>query len=166
MPPNAAAPAEPAPRLAGTSGDVRNLAVAGLVVGAWAVVPPYVGPALATASRVEFADHVVPAIVIVAIAGFALWSSSRRCDPTLMFLGGLSILLAGFWMTATHVPLVLQARRGGAPWGATVYHSLPGLAVLVVGGLWSAKFWGDEPTGPESPESSPAAAGTDAPGAA
>ncbi len=119
------------------------------------------GPALATASRVEFADHVVPAIVIVAIAGFALWSSSRRVDPTLVFLGGLSILLAGFWMTATHVPLVLQARRGDAPWGATVYHSLPGLAVLAVGGFWSARFWGEEPSGQGSHESSSAAAGTD-----
>ena len=118
--------------------------MAGLVVGAWALLPPYIGPPLATRARDEFADHVVPGIALIAIAAACLGASTRRIDPTLAFVAGLAVVLAGFWMTATHVPLVLQASRGQAPWGATIFHSLPGLAVMAVGGFWAARFWGDE----------------------
>lgn len=130
----------------GASRHVRSLALAGLAVGVWALVPPYVGPSLATAARVEFADHVVPAAAILSIAGATLWASARGVTPTLLFVAGLGVVLAGLWMTATHVPLVLQAMRGQAPWGATAYHSVPGLAVLALGGLWTARFWADEAT--------------------
>ena len=138
----------------------RTLAVAALAVGAWSLLPPYVGPALATEARVEFADHVVPGITVITVAAASLGASTRRAAPTLLFLAGLGVILAGFWMTATHVPLVLQATRGEAPWGATAYHSLPGLAVLAVGGLWSARFWSEDATHEESHQASSPAPGS------
>ncbi len=118
---------------------------AGVLVGAWAFLPPYTGPALNTAARVEFADHVVPGIVVVAISILALFAGSRGDAEPLLFGAGLGVVLAGFWMTATHFPLVVQATRGEAPWGATVYHSLPGLAVLLLGVAWAVAYR-SEPT--------------------
>ncbi len=123
----------------------RLLAGAGLLVAAWALLPPYTGPALNTAARAEFADHVVPGIAVVVISTLALFAGSRGDADPLMFAAGLGVVLAGFWMTATHFPLVVQATRGEAPWGATLYHSLPGLAVLVLGVAWAVTYR-SEPT--------------------
>lgn len=123
----------------------RGLAGAGVVVGAWALLPPYTGPALNTAARVEFADHVVPGIVVVAISILTLLTGRRGRGDQLLFAAGLGVILAGFWMTATDLPLVMQAARAEAPWSATVYHSLPGLAVLVLGVTWALRYR-SEPT--------------------
>lgn len=112
----------------------------GLLIGGWALIPPYSGPALDTAQRVEIADHVVPGIFVLATSIGSLVVGRRRATGALAFLAGLGIILAGVWMTATHVPLVLQAARQEAPWGATVYHSLPGLAVLGLGAAWAYAF--------------------------
>ncbi len=116
------------------------LAGAGLLVGAWALLPPYTGPALNTADRVEFADHVVPGVAVIAVSVAALLLARRHGNDNLSFAAGLGIVLSGFWMTTTHLPLVLQAARGEAPWGATIYHSLPGLAVLALGVAWAATY--------------------------
>ncbi len=116
------------------------LAGLGLVVGCWALLPPYTGPALNTAARVEFVDHVVPAIVIITISVLAYLFGRRPAATSVLFPAGLGISLAGFWMTATHAPLVLQATRDQAPWGATIYHSAPGLAVLALGAAWAFTF--------------------------
>lgn len=116
------------------------LAGLGLLVGCWALLPPYTGPALNTSARVEFVDHVVPGVVVVAISALALLFARRAGAATVLFPAGLGIFLAGFWMTATHVPLVLQAARDQAPWGATIYHSLPGLAVLALGSFWAFTY--------------------------
>lgn len=113
---------------------------AGFLVGAWALLPPYSGPALNTADRVEFADHVVPGVVVIAVSAVALLLARRPNPANLLFPAGLVIVLAGFWMTATHLPLVLQATRAQAPWGATIYHSLPCLAVLVLGVVWAVTY--------------------------
>ncbi len=112
----------------------------GLLVGCWAFLPPYTGPALNTSDRVEFVDHVVPAIVIITISVLALLFGRRPAGTSVLFPAGLGIFLAGFWMTATHAPLVLQATRDQAPWGATIYHSAPGLAVLALGAAWAFTF--------------------------
>lgn len=124
-----------------------------LLVGAWALLPPYTGPFLATDDTVEIVDHVVPGVVVIAVAlGTFLLARSGRATP-LLFPAGLGIVLAGFWMTATHLPLVLQATRQQAPWGATVYHSLPGLAVLVLGVTWAVTY--QTPAADEKLTSSP-----------
>jgi hypothetical protein len=116
------------------------LAGLGLVVGCWAILPPYTGPALNTSYRVEVIDHVVPSIVIIVISALSFFFARRGGAASVLFPAGLGIFLAGFWMTATHAPLVLQATRQEAPWGATIYHSLPGLAVLALGATWAFTF--------------------------
>ena len=116
------------------------LAGLGLLVGAWALIPPYTGPALNTAEQVEFVDHVVPGIVVIAISALAFLFSARAAVAGALFPAGLGILLAGFWMSATHAPLVLQAIRDQAPWDATIYHSVPGLAVLALGTAWAVTY--------------------------
>ncbi len=125
------------------------LPLVGLLVGLWAIIPPYVDAfgVLDVESRVEFADHVVPGIAVLAMAALAyLLLRSPQPSPLLLFVAGATITLAGFWMVATHLPLVSQARRGQAPWGAVLWHSLPGVGVILVGAIWTLRFWGaDEP---------------------
>lgn len=125
---------------------VPMLAGAGVLVGAWALLPPYTGPALNTAARVEFADHVVPGVLVLAISIVSLLMARRDNADQLLFGAGLGVVLAGFWMVATHLPLVLQATRQQAPWGATLYHSTPGVAVLVLGVVWALTYNRSEST--------------------
>ena len=122
------------------SAALPMLAGLGLLVGGWALLPPYSGPALNTADNVEFVDHVAPGVLVIAIALGSLLLARGERASTLLFPAGLAIVLAGFWMTATHLPLVLQATRQQAPWGATIYHSLPGLAVLALGVAWTITY--------------------------
>lgn len=111
----------------------RALPLAGLLSGLWALVPLYSGPELNVARRVEIADHLIPGVVVLAacVAAIAL-----RLRATKLLVAGMAVALAGFWMTATHLPLVLQAKDGGVAWGSALYHTLPGVAVLVVGLVW------------------------------
>lgn len=126
-----------------TAGAPR-LAVAGLVVGAWALLPPYTGPPLATSTRVEVADHVVPGLVLLAVVVVVLAAGRRRHPGALLMLvAGLVVALAGLWMIFTHLPLVAQALDGAVPWGATLYHSAPGLAVGGLGFVWARRYWSE-----------------------
>jgi hypothetical protein len=122
-----------------------KLAILGLVLGVWAVLPPYTGPDINTETRVEVADHIVPAVVLLAVVTWSFFLLRRPDLPGLSLLAaGLAILLAGIWMTATHLPLMNQAFRGGAgdpSLGAALYHTLPGLAVGALGLVWSAVHW-------------------------
>ncbi|MGH9184100.1 MAG: hypothetical protein ACRDZ9_09920 [Acidimicrobiales bacterium] len=117
--------------------------MAGLVVGVWAVLPPFSGPELNTELRVEVADHAVPGalVLLVSLAAVALVPRLARPASALL-VAGLVVFLAGFWMVATHVPLVAQALGDEAPVGATVYHALPGVAVAVLGAVWAGSYWG------------------------
>jgi len=119
------------------------LPVAGLVVGLWALLPPYSGPEINTATRVEVADHVVPAALVLGVSAWALWRARRPSPPagTGLLVAGFAVVLAGLWMTATHLPLVAQARRDEVTEAAAAYHTLPGLAVLALGALWAARHW-------------------------
>lgn len=124
--------------------------IAGVAIGVWAFLPKVAGPALNTADRVEFADHVVPAIVIVLASVTSFAVVRRSAQPgTALFVAGLLVALSGLWMTATHFPLLVQAFRDEVDWGAALFHSLPGLAVLTLGTLWSVRFW-SEAAPPES----------------
>lgn len=128
-----------------------------LVMAALAAVPPYLDifGKLDVESRVEFADHVVPAVVVAAVAviGLVVLRSSRPSQMVL-FVGGGFIMLAGFWMMATHFPLIEQGRDGISPWGTIAWHSLPGVAVTLFGLIWTSRFWGDEEAD-EAPSPSP-----------
>ncbi|PLS76470.1 MAG: hypothetical protein CYG61_01925 [Actinobacteria bacterium] len=135
-----------------SAGLRRALPFLGLAVALWALLPPYTGPDLATEMRVEIADHVVPAILMMVLSLAALLRGRRAGAGaqagTFMLLAGMGILLAGFWMVATHVPLVAQARRGEVPGGTAAYHTAPGVAVALLGLVWAAVHWND--AAPES----------------
>lgn len=121
---------------------VPMLAGLGVLVGTWALLPRYGGPRLELGPRgdqLEFVDHVVPGAVVIVASLLALLLV-RRAALGPLFAVGLAIVVAGLWMDATHLPLVLQATRNEAPWPATLHHSLPGLAVLLLGVGWCLLF--------------------------
>jgi hypothetical protein len=121
----------------------RALPVIGLVAAGVAVLPPYTASDICTSTRVEVADHVVPA-VLMALLSLAALVAARRPRPGMFpLVAGLGILLAGLWMTATHVPLVAQATRDEVSYGTAAYHTVPGLLVLAFGVVWTATHWGD-----------------------
>lgn len=129
------------------------LPLAGLLVGVWAVLPPYSGPEINTATSVEVADHVIPAVVLLGVSAWALVRSRRprpagQAPGSGLLVAGMAIVLAGLWMTATHVPLVNQARNDQVGTAAAAYHTIPGLVVLGLGARWVARHWADaEPDG-------------------
>lgn len=129
------------------AGPARTtLPLAGLALGLWAALPPYVGPSMPLDPVVEVVDHVVPSVLILAVSAAAL-AERVRAATTVMFVGGLLVALAGFWMVATHVPLLVQAAQGLVSWTPAVWHFAPGLAVVVFGGLWALRHGQDpEPT--------------------
>lgn len=121
----------------------------GLVISAWALLPPYSGPKLNTETRVEVADHVVPSLVLVVVSMAVLLLGRRKAGPaTLGLVAGFLVALSGLWMVATHVPLLGQAARGesGVTWAAAAYHFTPSLVVLVLGLVWVGAHWSDLPS--------------------
>jgi hypothetical protein len=136
----------------------------GLAVALWASLPKYSGPRLSVSSSKEFADHIVPAVVVLLASVAGIAASRRPQGPgAIRFVGGMAVLLAGLWMMATHIPLVSQTARGGpdaASWAATIYHTSAALAVFGLGLLWATVTWseaGDE--GGSAPASPKAASG-------
>ena len=122
---------------------VPMLAGLGILVGTWALLPRYGGPRLELGPRgdqLEFVDHVVPGTVVIMVSLLAVVIGRRARTLEPLFGLGLVIVVAGLWMDATHLPMVLQATRNEAPWGATLHHSLPGLAVLLLGVGWCLLF--------------------------
>lgn len=110
----------------------------------WAALPFFVSPPLDTDNVVEFVDHVVPALVVLAVCIDAL-IVQRRPDGggNHLFVGGLALVLAGLWVVATHLPLVSQAAQPGdeAPWAGTIYHSASAVAALGFSLIWMAANW-------------------------
>ena len=136
--------ADPAP--AGRTVPVVPLL--GVVVGLWGSLPRFVDSGLLTEDRVEVVDHVVPGAVVVIVSLVALVVAGRSPKPgPLLFVAGLVVVLAGLFMVATHVPLVMQATRDEAPWGGTLFHTSAALAVFGLGLLWASAYW--SPTAPE-----------------
>lgn len=108
----------------------RQLAGALLLFGVWATAAPYVGPTLGfvvqTRSVNEVVTHIVPGVPVLAVAVF-VWATRRFPLPA-----ALVAVLGGFWMTGTHLPLLLQAAGGGIDWPSAIWHSTPGLTIFVV----------------------------------
>ena len=134
----AASAVKPAP-------DVRTfLPYVGLFIAFWASLPKYSGPFLNTSDSAEFADHIVPAVLVGVVSVVALLARKRAGGPgAVPFFCGMAILLAGFWMVATHVPLISEAFRDLAPWAATIYHSSAAFAVFGFGLFWTVTHWSD-----------------------
>jgi hypothetical protein len=122
----------------------RLVPAVGLVVGACAIVPVLVGPKLNVTHDVEIADHLVPGVIVLAVSAAVLvLTRSGAVSGFAMLAAGLVVTLAGLWMAATHLPLVAQAARHDAPWGATIYHSASATLVLGFGLVWTATSWSD-----------------------
>ncbi len=117
----------------------RFVALAAL--GAWTILVPYLGRAIRlvvdVASSVEIVDHVIPGTVVAAIGAYLAISARRNTLSGLRRpLGGGICFLAGFWVLATHVPLVAQAVRGKAPWDSTIWHASTALPIVALS-LWT-----------------------------
>jgi hypothetical protein len=114
-------------------------------LGAWLLAAPYLGPALGLVLDVppivEVVDHVVPGLIVVTLSGASLLGGApllsvgaRGGAPggfLTLAVPGLAFL-AGLWGTSTHVPLVADAWAGEAPWGAALFHSVPGILIAVL----------------------------------
>jgi hypothetical protein len=107
-------------------------------IGAWTAVVPYLGRALGLTvdvpARVEFVDHVVPGIVVLA-ASLYLSAIARRgplARERFALLGAGACLLAGFWVLATHVPLLGDAASSAVSWEAAIWHSIAALPIVIL----------------------------------
>ena len=136
------APADPAgPRAVP---DLRRwLPPIGLAVGLWALLPKYVTPPLNTSDTAEFADHVIPGILVLGASAACLARRNRQRLSLVPLVAGMLVLLSGFWMLVTHIPLMAQAFGGDAPWAGSIYHTAAALAVFGLGLLWCATHWSD-----------------------
>ena len=109
-------------------------------IGAWAAIVPYLGKALGlevnVPGRLEFADHVVPGAIIVAAGLYLHRLAGRRAlagERNALLAAGVSFL-AGFWVLATHVPLLQDASEALVGWDAAIWHSIAALPIVVLGG--------------------------------
>jgi membrane protein DedA with SNARE-associated domain len=120
----------------------RQIAGVVLVLGVWAMIAPYLGPALGfvvqQTALTEFVDHVVPAVPVLVVAAYAA-ATGRFPLPA-----ALLALLCGFWMAGTHVPLVGQAMTDRVDWPSALWHSVPTLTVFVVTAAIATVAWLDE----------------------
>jgi hypothetical protein len=126
-------------RTAATRGEVRRSAALA-VLGAWTIVVPYLGRAVglgvSVASRVEVVDHVVPGTLIAATGMYLAVGSYRGAAPGWSrLIGGGVCFLAGFWVLATHVPLISQAIEGKAAWEAALWHASTAIPLVALS-LW------------------------------
>jgi len=109
-------------------------------LGAWTIVVPYLGHVIGlevdVASKVEVIDHVVPGVLIAVIAGaLAVRARSGRTAGTADLLGAGACFLAGFWVLATHVPLLIDAGQGQQGWGTALWHFSTSLPIVLVA-MW------------------------------
>ncbi len=116
----------------------RGLGFTLLTLALWAIAVPYsarpLGLTVATRPIVEVVDHVVPGLVVLMVGAAATIIGRLRLEAALL------ALLAALWMTGTHLPLLAQAARGEATWAAALFHSLPGIALLILAvdaSLWA-----------------------------
>ncbi|MDQ6805196.1 MAG: hypothetical protein M3065_09570 [Actinomycetota bacterium] len=74
---------------------------------------------------------------MAAIATYLAVHAQRNTLPTLSRpIGGGICFLAGFWILATHVPLVADAVHGKAHWGSTIWHASTAVPIVALS-LWS-----------------------------
>lgn len=89
------------------------------------------------ASSVEVVDHVIPGTLVAAIGTYLAIDAYRGRPPGLNRTMGASVcFLAGFWVLATHVPLVADAVHGKAAWGSTIWHASTALPIVLLS-LWT-----------------------------
>lgn len=107
-------------------------------IGAWNVLVPYLATVLGldvnVKAIVEVVDHVVPGVIVVAAALYLRKLARRRRlggqSPALIASG--VAFLAGFWVLATHVPLLGDAADSAVSWEAAIWHSVASLPIVAL----------------------------------
>lgn len=75
--------------------------------------------------------------MVLTIAAYLAISAHRNKLPGLgRPIGGGICFLAGFWVLATHVPLIADAAHGKAAWGSALWHASTALPIVVLA-LWT-----------------------------
>lgn len=113
-----------------------GIMVAVFPLAVWLTVVPFIGASLGFALdvplRLEIADHLVPGVVMVCAATAALLLRRKPSGATAYLVAAGLVFLSGLWTFSTHVPLVGQAAQGGIDWGTAIFHTAPGVVILVV----------------------------------
>ncbi|HVL97624.1 MAG TPA: hypothetical protein VM266_17350 [Solirubrobacteraceae bacterium] len=104
-----------------------------VVAAAWAIAVPYLAR-LDVDPTVEVVDHVVPGVILLAAAGAVLGAGWRPGSAPWLAAAAVA-LLAGLWITATHVPLLPEILDGTAPALTGLLHLSAGPPVAATG-LW------------------------------
>jgi hypothetical protein len=80
----------------------------------------------------------VPAFVVLAVT---VWAIMKGAKPdTLMLAAGVVVVLAGFWMVATHVGLAKQAFNNQASAAGAAFHCSTAVAVAALGICWAWRY--------------------------
>lgn len=126
----------------GTSAPMRAWQLIGgglLVVTGFMAAAPYLGPRLGfvviTLARIEFVSHVLPALPALAVAGVLVVRGRAS------FLLAAVLFFAALWNVGTHLPLLGQAADGLVDWPSALWHSVPGIILLVAGTALLATTW-------------------------
>jgi hypothetical protein len=108
-----------------------------VILGAWSVLPPYIGPGLGmeldVSDSVEFVDHAIPgALVVVSgiVSAMVVREGGAGSLADVIALG--VCCLAGFRQTATHFSLWLDAGDPARPWDAVILHATAGPAIAIL----------------------------------
>jgi hypothetical protein len=118
-----------------------RLAIALTALGAWTIIVPFLGHPLGfgvkVSTIVEVVDHVFPGLAVAATGGWLAVLSRRRsvAGQWPAMLGGSVCFLAGWWVLATHIPLLSDASDGTAQWGTALWHASTSLPIIIVS-LW------------------------------
>jgi len=126
---------EPPPAIAPLSRESQRAALlAG--IGAWTAIVPYLGELIGLVvkvpARVEVVDHVIPGLLVVAAALYLRRLAGRRPlagAGAALLAAGVSFL-AGFWVLATHLPLLQDASEELVSWEAAIWHSIAALPIV------------------------------------
>jgi len=112
-----------------------------LALGFWNSLAPFAGHALDlavnTRTTVEVVDHVIPGVVVVLVAAGGL--RLKRIPLWALLLA----VLAGFWATATHLPLLLQV-PDQVGLATALWHSTPGVFLFLFAGILAVAAWNEE----------------------
>lgn len=100
----------------------------------WAATVPYladaVGLRLEVDAALEVADHVIPGLLVLAVAAYLILGRPPVGGAGWL-AGAAAAVLAGLWITTTHVPLVPEMLDGTSPALAGLLHLSAGPPILV-----------------------------------
>ncbi|MDQ6615233.1 MAG: hypothetical protein M3083_10910 [Actinomycetota bacterium] len=111
---------------------------AGLVIGLYAMVPAFFTGGIHLRRGVEVVDHFIPGMLVLALVVAAIAWGAR--SESLMLGAGVGVVLAGFWMVATHVGLARQALNNEAGKAGALYHCSTAAAVAALGVAWVWRY--------------------------